>query len=229
MSVSALADGALALLGREGELARIAAALDDAVAGRGRLFLLIGEPGIGKTSLCDERRPRRRAGCPCCGGALGGGRRAGVLAVARAVVALADAWVPSELGDALGDGRAARRRAGPRDSAAACRRGGRRAAAGRRGALPPVARRRRARAPRGRGHAGWCSSSTISTRPIARRCCCSTPSRASCAPLRVLLVATCRDVEARLDPETSELVSRVGARGDDADARRGSIAPARAI
>src|SRR5262249_48729757 len=27
--------------------------LDDAVAGRGRLFLLAGEPGIGKTAACD--------------------------------------------------------------------------------------------------------------------------------------------------------------------------------
>src|SRR3954466_13515165 len=39
--------------GRERELAQIGAALDEVAAGRGRLLLLAGEPGIGKTSLAD--------------------------------------------------------------------------------------------------------------------------------------------------------------------------------
>jgi tetratricopeptide (TPR) repeat protein len=42
------------LVGRERELAQIAAALDGATAGRGQLVLLAGEPGIGKTSLADR-------------------------------------------------------------------------------------------------------------------------------------------------------------------------------
>jgi tetratricopeptide (TPR) repeat protein len=42
------------LYGRDQELRRLAAALEEAKAGRGRLFVLAGEPGIGKTRLCDE-------------------------------------------------------------------------------------------------------------------------------------------------------------------------------
>ena len=41
-------------VGRGRELARIDAALDEAAAGRGQLLMLAGEPGIGKTSLADR-------------------------------------------------------------------------------------------------------------------------------------------------------------------------------
>ncbi len=41
-------------VGRGHETERIAHGLDDAISGRGRFFLLMGEPGIGKTRLCDE-------------------------------------------------------------------------------------------------------------------------------------------------------------------------------
>jgi len=41
-------------VGREAELAELLAGLDDAYAGLGRLFLLVGEPGIGKSRLADE-------------------------------------------------------------------------------------------------------------------------------------------------------------------------------
>ena len=43
-----------AFVGRERELAEVVACLDDAVAGRGRLILLGGEPGIGKSRLAEE-------------------------------------------------------------------------------------------------------------------------------------------------------------------------------
>jgi eukaryotic-like serine/threonine-protein kinase len=43
-----------AFVGREYELAELAAGLDDAYAGQGRLFLLVGEPGIGKSRLAEE-------------------------------------------------------------------------------------------------------------------------------------------------------------------------------
>jgi DNA-binding SARP family transcriptional activator len=48
-------------VGRETEFAQLAAGLDDALAGRGRLFFLVGEPGIGKSRLADEliRRARK--------------------------------------------------------------------------------------------------------------------------------------------------------------------------
>jgi DNA-binding SARP family transcriptional activator len=41
-------------VGREPELAELVSGLDDASAGRGRLFLLIGEPGVGKSRLAEE-------------------------------------------------------------------------------------------------------------------------------------------------------------------------------
>jgi DNA-binding SARP family transcriptional activator len=41
-------------VGRASELAELAAGLQDALAGRGRLFLIQGEPGIGKSRLADE-------------------------------------------------------------------------------------------------------------------------------------------------------------------------------
>jgi DNA-binding SARP family transcriptional activator len=41
-------------VGRESELAELLSGLEDALAGRGRLFLLVGEPGIGKSRLVEE-------------------------------------------------------------------------------------------------------------------------------------------------------------------------------
>lgn len=41
-------------IGRERELNELLTGLDDAIAGHGRLFLLVGEPGIGKTRLAEE-------------------------------------------------------------------------------------------------------------------------------------------------------------------------------
>jgi DNA-binding SARP family transcriptional activator len=49
-----------AFVGREQPLAQLTAALDDALAGRGRLALIAGEPGIGKSRLAEELI--RRAG-----------------------------------------------------------------------------------------------------------------------------------------------------------------------
>lgn len=41
-------------VGRQEEIAALQASLDDTLAGRGRLVLLAGEPGIGKTRTADE-------------------------------------------------------------------------------------------------------------------------------------------------------------------------------
>src|SRR5262249_36553529 len=41
-------------VGREPELAELRVALEEAFAGQGRLFLICGEPGIGKSRLAEE-------------------------------------------------------------------------------------------------------------------------------------------------------------------------------
>ena len=48
-------------VGRERELAQLSGALDKAVAGHGRMFMVSGEPGIGKTRLADEISARARS------------------------------------------------------------------------------------------------------------------------------------------------------------------------
>ncbi len=48
-------------VGRERELAELAGGLDDVFAGRGRLFLLGGEPGVGKSRLAEELGTRAHA------------------------------------------------------------------------------------------------------------------------------------------------------------------------
>jgi len=48
------------LVGRNGELAELLAGLDDAASGSGRLFLLAGDPGIGKSRLAGEAAARAR-------------------------------------------------------------------------------------------------------------------------------------------------------------------------
>jgi transcriptional regulator with AAA-type ATPase domain len=69
-------------VGREAELAALTADLDAAVAGRGGVVLLAGEPGIGKTRLAEELAAQARARRPgAVGPLLGGGGCAGVLAV----------------------------------------------------------------------------------------------------------------------------------------------------
>jgi DNA-binding SARP family transcriptional activator len=53
-------DGAGPFVGRERELGALFAGLDSALAGEGRLFLISGEPGIGKSRLLDQLAGRAR-------------------------------------------------------------------------------------------------------------------------------------------------------------------------
>src|SRR3954447_15461159 len=48
------------IVGRDRELEELSAALEDASAGRGRLFLISGEGGVGKTRLADELASRAK-------------------------------------------------------------------------------------------------------------------------------------------------------------------------
>lgn len=49
------------IIGRDAELGVLEAGVDDAFAGRGRLFLLLGPEGAGKTKLADELASRAKA------------------------------------------------------------------------------------------------------------------------------------------------------------------------
>jgi hypothetical protein len=59
-----LRPGSWAFVGRDREVAELVAGLEDAIGGRGRLFLIAGEPGIGKTWLAEhlaEHATKRKA------------------------------------------------------------------------------------------------------------------------------------------------------------------------
>jgi len=64
--ITSISDGreTAVFVGRERELAEMTVGLQDAIGGKGRLFLLSGEPGIGKSRLAEEvaRYARNRGG-----------------------------------------------------------------------------------------------------------------------------------------------------------------------
>ena len=170
-----------AFVGRGRELAELVGGLDDAFAGRGRLFLLAGEPGIGKSRLAEELIAAAEE------------RGAQVLVGRCWEAGGAPAywpWVQSLRAyvrdvRCRGAARAARRRRrrSSRRSSPSCASAPGPAGAARarvRGrALPPLRRDRRpscAPPPR-RGRS--CSSSTTCTRPTPPRCCSCGSSRAS--------------------------------------------------
>jgi hypothetical protein len=202
-------------VGRAPELAKLAGAVDDALAGRGRLFLLVGEPGIGKTSLADEAAAAAAArGVPVswgraweAGGApaywlwldlLAGLARRLDDATLKAALDEDGAPLVAELVPAL------RQRLGVSASFA-----------------PPPADEARFRLWRAvvslvRAAAAPAGlvlvfddlhsadrSSLLVLYALAREL----------RSLRVLLLATCRDAEARLDAEASELIARVAREG----------------
>ena len=70
-------------VGRDRELAELRAGLTDLTTGHGHLFLLSGEPGIGKTRLADEfgRLAVAQGVRVAWGSALGGRRCARILAM----------------------------------------------------------------------------------------------------------------------------------------------------
>jgi tetratricopeptide (TPR) repeat protein len=202
-------------VGRGRELEQITRGLDEAALGRGRLFLLMGEPGIGKTSLCDAvtTAAARRGLAVAWGRAWEAGGAPAYWPWLDVLAGLARQLDDASLRAALDDDGAPlvaelvpeiRQRLPPAPAVAP---------------PPPdearfrlwrtvVALVRRAAAPAGLVlvfddlHSAD-RSSLLLLYALAREL----------RSLRVLLLATCRDVEARLDPEASELVSRVGREG----------------
>src|SRR5450432_283897 len=202
-------------VGRGRELEQITRGLDEAAQGRGRLFLLMGEPGIGKTSLCDAvtSAAARRGLAVAWGRAWEAGGAPAYWPWLDVLAGLARQLDDASLRAALDDDGAPlvaelvpeiRQRLPPAPAVAP----------------PPadearfrlwrtvVALVRRAAAPAGLMlvfddlHSSD-RSSLLLLYALAREL----------RSLRVLVLATCRDVEARLDPEASELVSRVGREG----------------
>jgi DNA-binding SARP family transcriptional activator len=106
---SAVETGRGAFVGRGSELAELVGALDDVFAGHGRLFLLAGEPGIGKSRLADEvvARARARAARVVVGRCWEAGGAPGYwpwIQALRAYVREADAErLRAELGDGAAD------------------------------------------------------------------------------------------------------------------------------
>jgi tetratricopeptide (TPR) repeat protein len=239
-SVIPPATAARPFVGRERELAQIGGGIDDALAGRGRLTLVVGEPGIGKTRLADEIASLgARRGLPVVWGrSWEAGGAPAYWPWLEALAAFARALDDRTLAEALGDGAPQVAELVPEIA--------RRLSAGAPTAAPPEEARfrfwrgvaalvRRAAAPGGMVlvfedlHAADRSSLAL-LYFVAREL----------RSMRVLLVATCRDVEARLDPEAGELIARIGREGAtvalprlDRDAaadlvrrRAGAVAPA---
>ncbi|HEY0709920.1 MAG TPA: AAA family ATPase [Polyangia bacterium] len=201
-------------VGRTRECALILAALGEAVGGRGRLLLLSGEPGIGKTRLCDEATAAATSrGIPVVWGRCweAGGAPA-YWPWGEPLGTLVRGMKDAALGEVLGEGApllamvvpALRGRVAPTA-----------------GVLPPApdearfllwravaALLRQAAAPAGLVlvledlHAAD-EPSLLLLLHIAREL----------RGMRVLVLATFRDVEARFEPAVGDLVARIGREG----------------
>ena len=160
-------------VGREAELGRLVQALDRAIAHDGRLMLLVGEPGIGKTRIARELRSAPPRSASRCAG--------GVARRPRARLRTGRGCKSS--GPTSGSSRrptAAPRTPRPRRcSPITCHDPGYRPKRSRHTRGFSSSRRSRARCAGSVPPARCSSSSTISTGPMRRRCSCCGSSRRS--------------------------------------------------
>ena len=98
-------------VGREAELRQLEAAFDAAASGQGGLVMVVGEPGIGKTTLTEQLHLRRPARRPDAGGPLLRGRLAlAALPALRGGACAPTCWSgsPTQLAQRAGQRRAGR-------------------------------------------------------------------------------------------------------------------------
>lgn len=100
-----------ALVGRDAELAALHQRLQRAAAGRGQVVFVTGEPGIGKTALCDRFIASLREGVP--GVTLMRGRSLEQFGSREAYLPWLEAWGALLEGERGGEARAALRRCAP--------------------------------------------------------------------------------------------------------------------
>ena len=205
------------IVGRERELAAVSAALDDALGGRGRLILLAGEPGAGKTRLGDEVASLAAArGVPLCWGRCweAGGAPA-YWPWLEVLGALGRRLDDGALGTALGEGASLLAQIVPElrsrvtDPAAA----------------PPSAEEARFRTWRAARGLVACAAAPAGLVVILDDLHAADESSLALLhflarelrSLRLLLVGNYRDVEARLTPAVGDLLARI--------AREGTVLP----
>ncbi len=201
-------------VGRELELARVGAALEGAQAGRGHLILLAGEPGIGKTTLADRAAAlaAQRGFTVLWGRCWESGGAPAYWPWLDVITELARLLDDAALARAVGDGAPL---------------------------LAEVVPELRARLPGATGGPGpnadegrfrlWRAVSALvqeaaRARPVfiaLEDLHAADPSSLSLLhfvarqlrPMRVLLLGSYRDVEARMDPAAGELLFRIGREG----------------
>jgi AAA ATPase domain len=208
------AEGAPPFVGRDRELAQIGAALDGAAGGRGQLVLLAGEPGIGKTSLADHATAAAgaRGFTVLWGRCWEAGGAPAYWPWLDPIAALAGTLDDAALARALGDGAPllgeivpdvrARLPGTPAGAAPPIEEGRFRLWRAVSALLQEATRKKPVLVVLDDLHA--CDQASLSLLHFVAR---------QLRPMRALLLGSYRDVEARMDAATSDLLSKVGREG----------------